>query len=430
VTSFARAKQNASITAPQDIVVVGAGIVGMSSALFLQRDGHRVTVVDPRDPGTGTSFGNAGGLVWSSCAPIGLPGVVRDVPGMLMNPHGPLSIRWSYLPRIAPWLAQLVMASRPKRVAEIADALDALNKGAGPAWSEVSQICGKSELLKPVGWLTVYETRTAFESGHQRVGLMEERGRKIENLREDEIRQLEPNLAPSFKYAYYWPDGAFLLNPHGMVDAIARAFTAEGGQLVKSNITGIQMESGKVALVTSQAGSKILVADRAVLAAGAWSKDFTRRLGVRPPLDTERGYHLMLPTPDRNLNRPTVNGENDFVLCPMETGLRLTAGVEFAGLEAPPNYDRVRGLLPDAQRMLPGLKAEERSAWLGFRPSLPDSLPVIGPAPDCPQIVCAFGHGHLGMTQGPATGRIVADMIAGRAPNLDVTPFRADRRCF
>ena len=415
---------------PQHVIVVGAGIVGMSSALFLQQDGHRVTVVDPRDPGTGTSFGNAGGLVWTSCAPLGLPGIVKEVPGMLMNPHGPLSVRWAYLPRIAPWLAQLVLASRPNRVTEIADALDALNIGSGPAWREIAKICGKTGLLKPVGWLTVYETRSAFESGRKRVSLLEERGRKVEILGEDEVRQLEPNLSPSFKYAYYRPDGAFLLNPHGMVDAIAGAFTAAGGRLLRAKVTGFRTENGKLALSTDRAGAKELLADRAVLAAGAWSKDLARRLGVRPPLDTERGYHLMLPAPERNLNRPTANGENDFVLCPMEKGLRLTSGVEFAGLDAPPNYGRVRRLLPLAQRMLPGLADEEQSAWLGFRPSLPDSLPVIGQAPLCPEVVCAFGHGHFGMTQGPATGRIVADVIAGRETNLDLAPFRADRRCF
>jgi glycine/D-amino acid oxidase-like deaminating enzyme len=164
-----------------------------------------------------------------------------------------------------------------------------------------------------------------------------------------------------------------------------------------------------------------------VLTAGAWSRGLARQLGARVPLDTERGYHLMLPPVEPGLGRPTIHGERSFSLCPMEHGTRLTSQVEFAGLDAPPDYRRVRGLLGAAKRMLPGLEAEERSAWLGFRPSLPDSLPAIGPVPGRPGIYLGFGHGHLGLTQGPVTGRILADLIAGRDPGIDMTPYRPDR---
>lgn len=411
--------------ATHDILIIGAGVQGLSAALFLQRDGHRVTVVDPRDPGTATSFGNAGAVVTTSCAPLAMPGILSQVPKMLLERDGPLIVRWRYFPRLLPWLFDLLRASQPERVEEISIALAALNARAEDPWLELARHCGARDLLRPVGWLKVYEKSENFAATQAERDLMTRRGCRFEVMSTDELRQLEPNLAPHFRHGFFQPEAHFLLNPHAMVEHFAQTFRQAGGRILRETAEAIETTAEGRHRVVSDCGEH--AADKVVVAAGAWSQRFFASLGVRPRLDTERGYHLMLPQPERGLGRPTVNGDSGFVLCPMQHGIRLASGVEFAGLAAPPDFRRIRGLLPLAQRMLPGLSAEERSAWLGYRPSVPDSLPVIGPAPKRPGVFCAFGHGHLGMTEGPVTGRLIADLIAGRDPGLDLAPYSPAR---
>jgi D-amino-acid dehydrogenase len=410
---------------PRSIAVIGAGIVGVSAALYLQRDGHAVTLIDRVGPAAGASYGNAGGVVSTDCMPLGMPGVLARVPAMLMDPTGPLVLRWRYLPRIAPWLVRLVLASRPSRVEQIADARRALNAGVETAWRSLAAQAGMADLVRPVGWLEVYETDRGFASTAAERDLMARRGVPFEVLNADELRQLEPSLAPIFKYGLFMADCLFVANPGRAVEGLAADFVARGGRLVTAEVTGFDL-AGRPYRVLTESGPAT-DAEVIVLTAGAWSRGLARQLGARVPLDTERGYHLMLPPVEPGLGRPTIHGERSFSLCPMEHGTRLTSQVEFAGLDAPPDYRRVRGLLGAAKRMLPGLEAEERSAWLGFRPSLPDSLPAIGPVPGRPGVYLGFGHGHLGLTQGPVTGRILADLIAGRDPGIDMTPYRPDR---
>lgn len=410
---------------PKSVAVIGAGIVGVSAALFLQRDGHAVTLIDRQGPASGTSFGNAGGVVSAACAPLGMPGVLRRVPGMLMDPMGPLVLRWRYLPKIAPWLVRLLWASRPSRVEEIADAKAALSGGAEAAWRSLVEQAGVSELLRPVGWLEVYETDAGLASSDAERDLMARRGLPFEVLNADELRQLEPALAPIFKHGFFMPSCSFVANPGRAVERLAEDFVARGGSLVTEEVTGFRL-SGRPYRVVAASGDAI-ACDAIVLAAGAWSRGLARQLGASVPLDTERGYHLMLPPAEPGLRRPVVHGEQDFVLCPMEPGTRLTCQSELAGLDAPPDFRRARALMAAAKRMLPSLELEEKSAWLGFRPSMPDSLPVLGPVAGLSDVYLGFGHGHYGLTQGPVTGRILADLVAGRDPGIDLAPYRAGR---
>jgi D-amino-acid dehydrogenase len=396
----------------------------MSAALYLQRDGHEVTVIDPRAPGTGTSFGNAGGAVYTSCAPLALPGILKRVPGMMLDPLGPMVLRWRYLPRIAPWLIELLRASRPERVEAISIALAALNRGAPAAWRDLARQSGAEDLLRPVGWLKVYETDAGLAATAPDRGLMARRGRKFELLNADELRQLEPGLAPIFRHGFFQPESDFVANPGRAIERFAADFASRGGRVLRDEVTGFALQAAPRRVETLSGGVET---EAIVLAAGAWSRGLARQLGARARLDTERGYHIMLSGEGVRLGRPTVHGEQGFVLSPMETGIRIASQVEFAGLEAPADFRRIRGLLPRAKRMLPGLDTTERSAWLGFRPSLPDSLPVIGPSPRHRDVYLAFGHGHLGLTQGPVTGRIVADLAADRDPGLDLAPYRPGR---
>lgn len=409
---------------PRRVAVIGAGVVGISCALYLQRDGHQVTLIDPREPGTATSFGNAGGIVTTSCAPLALPGIVKKVPGMLMDPLGPMVLRWRYLHRIAPWLWALLRASRTDRVEAIADALAELNGRTAEPWKDLARQAGVEDLLRGVGWFKVYETDQGFAGSATERDILSQRGKPFQILNSDEIRQLEPALAPIFKHGFLQHEAYFVADPGRMLGALVSDFLVNGGQHLRAEATGFELSDGVRRIVTDHGPHET---DAIVLAAGAWSRGLARQLGARIPLDTERGYHIMLPSPEPGLRRPVTHGEQGFALSPMEQGLRLCSQVEFAGVDAPPDYRRIRGLVPRVKRMLPGVEGDEQSIWMGRRPSLPDSLPVIGPAPGHKDIFLAFGHGHLGLTEGPLTGRIIGDLLAGRDPGFELTPFRGDR---
>jgi len=405
------------------IAVIGGGIVGVSAAHFLQRDGHRVVLIERGAPGAGTSYGNAGAVALGGVLPVGTPGLIWRVPKMLLDPCGPLTLRWRYLPRIAPWLFTFVRASSPQRVAAIARDRVALAAGAEQAWRDLVRGSTVEGLLRPYAWLEVYESDAGLAGTAAERALMTELGVPYEVLDAATLRRLEPALAPIFRHGFL-QGGAFVANPGRTVEALAVRFAAAGGTILHAEARDLEPASPGWRIATDDGP---VPAARIVVAAGAWSRRLVRRLGIDVPLDTERGYHAMLAPVTPGLSHPTYWGERGFVLAPMEQGLRLTTGVEFAGLEAPPDFRRIRRMIPLAQRMLPGLRPEPRSLWLGFRPSLPDSKPVIGRAPGHADAFLAFGHGHLGLTLGPVTGRIVADLVAGRDPGLDLAPFRADR---
>jgi len=409
--------------AAERIAVIGGGIVGVSVAHFLQRDGRRVVLIERGAPGAGTSYGNAGAVATGGVMPLGTPGLIWRVPKMLLDPCSPLALRWRYLHRIAPWLFALICASSPQRVVAIARARAALAAGAEEAWRDLMRGSDVAELLRPHAWLEVYDSDAGFAETAGERAMMTELGVPHEVIDADALRQLEPALAPIFRHGYL-QGGAFVANPGRVVEALAARFAAEGGTIFGAEARDLEPQSPGWRIATD---GGVVKAAQVVIAAGAWSRPLVRRLGIDVPLDTERGYHAMLAPVTPGLSHPTYWGERGFVIAPMEQGLRLTTGVEFAGLDAPPDFRRIRRMIPLAQRMLPGLRPEPHSLWLGYRPSLPDSKQVIGHAPGRADAFLAFGHGHLGLTLGPVTGRIVADLVAGRDPGLDLAPFRAER---
>jgi len=411
--------------APRHIGVIGAGVIGVCTAIALQRDGHRVTIVDRQPPGEGTSKGNAAIIAAAACEPVALPGILKKVPGMLMDPLGPLAIRWQYLPQIAPWLLKFAAASRPDRVEKLSIALRALSLQSLSSYKTLLKEAGLSDMLRELGWLSIYRTEKSFRSADDELALQRRRGVKMEILKRHELRQFEPTLAPDFEYGVLFPENAQVVNNFRLVQELARFFVQRGGRILQAEVTGFAMGPQGPTHIRTRDGEHAI--DAVVVAGGAWSKPLTRMLGHSVPLDTERGYHVMLPDPGVMPRLPVHIADYGFVATPLEHGLRLAGTVELGGVKAPPNYARADILLTRGRTVFPGLRDGGRTNWMGHRPSVPDSVPVIsgGRHPNC---FFAYGHGHLGLTYGAITGRLIADLVAGRETGLDMTPYRVDRR--
>jgi D-amino-acid dehydrogenase len=407
------------------VAVVGAGIVGVCAALYLQRDGHRVTLIDRQGPGEGASKGNAAVIAAESCVPVATPGILWRVPGMLMDPLGPLAIRWRYLPRLAPWLWEFVKASSPARVEEISGALRPLLTQAVDSYVPLLKNAGIEDMLRRTGWLGVYESERKFAAAQPDLALQRRRGVQMQVLPAEEIRQFEPCLAPIYKHAVYFPENAYVTNNYRLVQALAESLVRGGGAVLKEDVRDFEIgPNGPTHVVTDRTRHAV---DAVAITGGAWSKALARRLGHRPLLDTERGYHVMFPNPGVAPRLPIYSGDYSFAVTPLEHGLRFAGTVELGGLEAPPNYARAQVLVERGRRMFPQLNETGRTEWMGFRPSMPDSVPVISGSDKHRNAVFAFGHGHIGLTLGAVTGRLVADLVAGRDPGLDMRPYRIDR---
>ena len=411
------------------IGVIGAGIVGVCTASWLQRDGHSVFLIEPGNPGEGASFGNSGCFNGSSVTPVAMPGVIRNVPRWLMDPLGPLSLRWSYLPSILPYLIRFIRAGTPEKVQAQARALRPLIAPTVPLVRELARAAGAEELVQQRGHLYVYRSEEALAKDGLAWALRRENGVEVDEFDADELRQLEPTLSREFVRGLLVRENGHTSNPLGLVTALVEHFRAQGGEIVRAHALGFRLDGRRLAAIRTDAGD--LPADAAIVCAGAHSKPLAAALGDRVPLETERGYHLMIRDPEVTPRIPTTDAGGKFVAIPMQLGLRFAGTVELAGLEAPPDWRRAHILLQQGRRMLPGLAsnhAEERiSVWMGHRPSLPDSLPALGPSPASPDVIYAFGHGHIGMTAAPMTGKIVADLVAGRPSPIDIAPFAPAR---
>jgi D-amino-acid dehydrogenase len=409
--------------------VIGAGMVGVCAALWLQRDGHRVFLVEPGNPGEGASFGNAGCFNGSSVTPMAMPGIVKQVPRWLMDPLGPLALRWSYLPAIVPYLVRFVRAATPDKVRAQARAMRPLVGPTVPLVRELAKMAGADDLVHQRGHLYVYRSAEALAKDGFAWELRRENGVEIDEFDADELRQLEPTLSRDYARGVLVRENGHTSNPLGLVTRLYELFRRQGGEIVAARAVGFRLDGHRLTAIATDRGD--LVADAAVVCAGAYSKPLAAALGDKVPLESERGYHLMIRDPEIMPRIPTADADGKFVATPMDTGLRFAGTVELAGLDAPPDWRRSQILLTQGRRMLPGLAAdhpEERiSMWMGHRPATPDSLPVIGASKVSPDVVYAFGHGHVGMTAAPMTGRIVADLVGGRPASIDIAAFAAAR---
>lgn len=411
------------------VAVIGAGIVGMATASYLQRDGHDVVVIDPQPPGQGASFGNAGCFNPSSVVPVATPDTWKHIPKYLSDPLGPLRIRWSYLPTLMPWLIRLVRAGSPQRIEAQARALRTLLGPCLEALLPLARNADAEGLVARNGILIAYRSQASWDDDARAWDIRRRNGTQWEELDADELRQFDPNLSRDFIRGKLVPGNGHCLDPGGLVAALAVAVQRDGGTLLRRRAIGFAFDGVRLRAVQTPEGE--VAADAAVVAAGAHSKPLAAMLGDAVPLETERGYHAMLRAPEVMPRVPTTDSEGKFVATPMANGVRFAGTVELAGLQAAPDWRRARVLLQQASKLYPALSqsyAEDRfTLWMGHRPSLPDSLPVLGPSSRSRDVFYAFGHGHVGMTGGPYTGKVVADVLSGRPAPIDLAPFSATR---
>ena len=413
----------------RSVVVVGAGVVGLSVALWLLRRGHRVTVLDPAPPLPGVdyrgacSFGNAATIAVNACLPMAGPGILAQVPRMLADRSGPLTIFWRDLPGLLPWLWLFLRAGSPARFEHGVRVLGGLMRLAEDGHAPLMAECGAARLRRAGATLHLFHTPASLAAAlpgiHKRAG----QGVRFELLDAPAVRATEPALAPLYHGGVRYPDAYGLDDPLAYAAALAGAILSRGGRFVRSRARAITPRPHGVEVI---AEGEALTADHVILAAGAWSARLAATLGDRVPLGTERGYHVMFPDGAGLLSAPVMYPEHGFYMSPLGPGLRCAGTVELGGLDRPPRPRRCTAMVGKARRLLPGLGAQGED-WLGFRPSTPDGLPVIGPSPADPRVLHAFGHGHVGLTLAGLTGRIVADLVDGRPPPVDIAPLRPDR---
>jgi D-amino-acid dehydrogenase len=412
-------------TTSTPIVVIGAGIIGAHIALALRKQGQPVILLDKGSPGMGCSYGNNGAISPDQCIPAALPGLLRRVPRWIANQHGPLVIRWNRALPVMPWLWRWVMAARPAQVERSAAALKALH---APSLEKYAQILGAAAhgLIEKTGQLHVWTGNAASPTEAYARALREKHEIRSEVLSAARIREIDPELAPGFDNGVYFPDNGHTVNPLRLVQTIVDLFVQAGGHVAQGQVRGFERDGDKVRNVLLDNGRRMPVRG-AVIAAGIDSLALTRPLGDHVPLEAERGYHIMLPDPRV---RPTIKISNRnlmFGLTPMEHGVRVAGTVEFAKPGTPMNEPRVQALLENARRMYPRLNTEGAQSWMGSRPSIPDSLPVIDYASGARNLVYAFGHGHYGLSGAPVTAELVCHLLAGAPAPIDPAPYRLNR---
>jgi glycine/D-amino acid oxidase-like deaminating enzyme len=406
-----------------EIAVIGAGVIGMTIALRLAEEGREVVLLDPNMPGSGASYGNAGTIADYAVMPVGTPEVLRNLPSLLFDRASPLSIRPGALLALAPWLARFARQSFAGAARRNAGALAALLASACARWEDLASGIGASDVLQRRGCMYLYADAKAGRAGEADMAVRRGLGVEVEMLRPAEVAALEPGLRAVGGGAAFFPRAVFLSDPGLMMLHLAHAVEAAGVQRIELAAEGLERIVDGVAV--HSAGVRV-VARHVVIAAGARARALAAMAGDRVPLDTERGYHVEWDMAAPRLSRPVCVTERGFYLCPMTGRLRVAGTVELGGLDAPPSAHRIARLVEGARAVFPDLSAPDRD-WMGFRPSMPDSLPVIGPSRGGGDVIHAFGHGHLGVTLAPVTAGIVADLVAGRATEVDIAPYRAGR---
>ena len=407
------------------VVVIGAGIVGAACAHRLQSRGFEVVLVDRGAPGEACSFGNAGRIATSLVTPKSVPGLLRKVPGMLLDRRHPLKTSAGFLLRNLAWCMRFARAGTPDEVARITDALHVLLSRGDAAIDRMAAAVGATDLLRTEGVFYVYQDRALAEAARDTMAESDRRGAPSTYVTGDRIREVDPAIPASVTCGFHKSEERFVRSPVELTRKVVQAFVASGGVLVRDEVVRLQPRAGRPPLARCRRES--YEADKVVVAAGAWSPRLAAQLGIRILVVPERGYHATLPRAGVGLKTAIHYGDRLVSITPMSDGLRVASGAELANVDAPPNWERRDVVVEAAKALYPDLDDAGATRWMGSRPSTPDSLPVVGAHPEHPDVLFATGHGTLGLTLSALTAEIVGDLAAGRLPNFDLAPYRPDR---
>ena len=406
------------------IGIVGAGIQGISNALFLQKKGFNVTIFDRDEPGSpAASYGNAGHFSPYASVPINRPDILPDVPAMLLSSTGPLALKWNYVPKMIPWVLQFIKNCTTKKMMHTAKNMHQILDLALPAYDELFDEIDLSGLVEKKGILYIWNNKN-LKSRELEINVRNELGVDQQAVTPKEIHDLEPNLKPIYHGGVYYQHGRHARNPKKILLKLFQLFLKKNGKFLKINVENIKFDEEKPVIKTE---TQSFLFDKIVIACGSFSKKLTDNLDEKIPLDTERGYHVHFKDCDHLLSRPVIFQNRGFGITPMEQGLRVVGTVEFGGLDNPLSKSRIKNLINNAKYMMGDDLPEHEDEWLGFRPTLPDYLPVIGPSKKYKNVFYCFGHHHLGWTLGPISGKIISGMIAEESTNLDLKPYSSLR---
>lgn len=412
------------MSTPRTVIVIGAGICGLSAAIWLNRAGHRVTLLDRDHPGAGASFGNAGLLAQWAIVPVNTPGLLGTALRYLTDADAPLWLRWRDLPRLAPWLWQFARNANPRDAARMIEGLIPIVTDSMDQHRALTRGTLAERWLATSDLAYAYDSRAALDADSYSWTAKRAAGFVPEVIEGEAVREAEPILGPAIRCLALLRTQGHVLDPGAYMADLAKVLEVEGGEYRRAEVQDITLTGGRVTAVETDQGT--LPCDAAVLTAGIWSKPLMCKLGLRVPLEAERGYHLHLESPSQMPRQPLMMAKAKFGVTPMAHGLRCAGTVELGGIEAPPSRAPFAMIRREIRRVFPDLHFERAEEWMGFRPSTPDSLPLIGEV-GATGVYAGFGHQHVGLTAGPKTGRLIADLLSGRRPNLDLAPYDANR---
>jgi len=408
-----------------DVTILGAGIVGIATALSLTERGFTVAMIDRNPPAEGASYGNAGSLSPWSCVPQSMPGIWKSVPGWLLDPEGPISLRLGYAAKFLPWAVRFLRAGQEHRLPTIADAMMALTRPTVTLYRHHLEGTGSENLVRDSVYVHAFRNGQDADLSKLAWRMRAERQVPLEVVKGAALREVEPALSPEFEAAVLIKQQGRALDPGAIGKALAAKAERLGVAFLQRSVERLAPEEDGGWRIDTDAGP--LAAKRVVVAMGAWSAKLMEGLGVNAPLEAERGYHLVFKDPGVTLNNAIMNVDQKFVISSMNAGVRCAGTAEFAGIDAPPDYRRAHVFKSLAKRMFPDLNTDDIEEWMGPRPSTPDSVPYLGAVPGMANLFAAYGHGHTGMTMGPKTGEVIASLIAGETMDVDMTPYRIDR---
>ena len=407
----------------KNIAVIGAGIVGICSAYFLKKSGFNVTLIDKEKPGTMTSFGHACSFADYANVPVNYPGLIWDIPSMLLRKDGPLAIDLFYILKNLPWAISFLRNCKKEKVNEIASSLTNLLKHSQISYDEIFQDVDVSEYISHEENLYLFDSKKSFEDNEYANVIRKNNNVKVRNLNKNEVKELEPNIADVYHAGQIFTGSRHTTNPLAISNKIFDKFLELGGIYINQNVKNIIQKENKIEL---RLEDKNFYFDKIIVSTGAWSNQIANKFGDKFPLDTERGYHILFDTNEKLINRPVAWSESGFYLIQIHDGIRAAGTVEIAGLKKPPNKKRLAMIERQSRKVLPQLR-EVKSTWMGRRPTLPDSLPVIGKSQNNNNVIYAFGHQHVGWTLGAVTGKIIDSLSKDQVPNIDISAYAPDR---